>query len=80
LIVALILSLNLAPAGLFDRVRRLPRTWNMLMLPVLVSPNCSSPASTGWYARAATEQRPQRFAIQHSGPAARLGRSSRADP
>jgi len=32
LIVALILSLNLAPAGLFDRVRRRPRTWNMLML------------------------------------------------
>jgi hypothetical protein len=32
LIVALILSLNLAPAAVFERVRRLPRIWNMLML------------------------------------------------
>ena len=32
LIVAVILSLNSAPAGLFDRVRRLPRTWNLMML------------------------------------------------
>jgi DNA-binding beta-propeller fold protein YncE len=32
LIVALILSLNLAPAGLFERVRGRPRTWNVLML------------------------------------------------
>ena len=32
LIVALILSLNSAPTGLFERVRRFPRTWNALML------------------------------------------------
>src|SRR5262249_8554841 len=32
LIVALILALNAAPAGLFERVRRHPRTWNILML------------------------------------------------
>jgi hypothetical protein len=32
LIVALILALNLAPAGLFERLRRRPRTWNMVML------------------------------------------------
>jgi hypothetical protein len=33
LIVALILSLNSAPVALFERVRRrLPRTWNMMML------------------------------------------------
>jgi hypothetical protein len=31
-IVALILALNLAPAGLFEQVRGRPRTWNMLML------------------------------------------------
>jgi len=32
LIVALILALNAAPAGLVERVRRHPRTWNILML------------------------------------------------
>jgi hypothetical protein len=32
LTVALILAFNLAPAGLFERVRGRPRTWNMLML------------------------------------------------
>src|SRR4030095_5086413 len=32
LIVVVILALNLAPAQLFQRMRRRPRTWNMLML------------------------------------------------
>lgn len=32
LIVVLILALNLAPAGLFARLRGRPRTWNVLML------------------------------------------------
>jgi hypothetical protein len=31
-IVALIFALNAAPSGLFERVRRLPRAWNMMML------------------------------------------------
>jgi DNA-binding beta-propeller fold protein YncE len=32
LIIVLILALNLAPAGLFERVRGRPRTWNLMML------------------------------------------------
>ncbi len=32
LVVALILSLNSAPAALFERMRRLPRAWNLMML------------------------------------------------
>jgi hypothetical protein len=81
LIVALILSLNLAPAAVFERVRRLPRIWNMLMLTGIgIAELLFAREYWDWMRGQDRTATPRAMGCNpDSGPAPRLARTGRAD-